>query len=276
MIGEAIGPFAIRSSLGRGGFGEVWLAEHRETGDRVAIKVMTPEVSALPVVVDMVADARAIARVVHHGIARIYDAGVTATKRAYIITELVIGERLDARIAKGRFSSTQVADVIQQMASAMKSVHGANLVHHDLKPANVMFVSGDARERVVVLDFGLSKLVGAAPEHATPAYLAPEQFGGARPDWRADIYALGCLAFTMATGQAPFAGASFEKVRGKVLKDPPPTVRSIAPDAGGVLDKLVARMLEKAPEERPQATRDISKLFDMIVGIEAPLAETVE
>lgn len=86
MIGEAIGPFAIRSSLGRGGFGEVWLAEHRETGDRVAIKVMTPEVSALPVVVDMVADARAIARVVHHGIARIYDAGVTATKRAYIIT----------------------------------------------------------------------------------------------------------------------------------------------------------------------------------------------
>jgi serine/threonine protein kinase len=129
----------------------------------------------------------------------------------------------------------------------------------------------------VVLDFGMAPLVAAGLERAAAAFVAPELWtrGEVPADGGADIYSLGCLAFQMAVGRPPFQAPSHAKMRERHLHDPAPTIRSQMPDIGSVLDKLVARMLEKRAEDRPRSMRDVAKLFDLLVGQEAPLGETV-
>lgn len=280
MIGETIGRFELRSRLGAGPFGEVWLAGHRETQDAVAIKRLHPDISALPAVPAFIATSRAVARLSTPAIAKVLDAGIAPDGRAYTITELVLGQSLGQRIAQGRCSQTQIADLLGQLARALAAAQGVGVVHHDLKPSNVMLVPDTdhpSGERAVLLDFGLAPLVAAVLDRAAAAYLAPEQWtrGEVPADGGADIYALGCLAFEMATGRPPFRAPTHAKLRERHLHDLAPTMRSQVPDAGAVLDKLVARMLEKRPEDRPRSLRDLAKLLDLLVGQEAPLGETV-
>ena len=280
MIGETIGRFELRSRLGEGPFGEVWLAGHRETQAAVAIKLLHPHVSALPGIPVFVEAARAIGRIANAWVAKVFDAGVRADGRAYVVSELVLGQTLGQRIAQGRFSQTQVADVVSQIARALIAAQGVGVLHHDLKPSNVILVPDTERasgERAVVLDFGLAALVAAGIERAAALYVAPEQWsGGEVPvDAPADIYALGCLAFEMAVGRPPFRASTHAKLRERHLHDPAPSIRSHMPDIGVVLDKLVARMLEKNPTDRPRSMKDIAKLFDLLVGQDAPLGETV-
>lgn len=282
MIGETIGRFELRSRLGAGPFGEVWLAGHRETQAAVAIKLLHPDISSLPSIPRFVEASRAIGRIANAAIAKIFDAGVRPDGRAYAVTELVLGQTLGQRIAQGRFSQTQVADVVAQVARALLAAQGVGVVHHDLKPSNVILVPDEDRpsgERVTVLDFGLASLVASDLSRAAPSYVAPEQWsagdGSAPPDASADIYALGCLAFEMATGRPPFKASTHAKLRERHLHDPAPSIRSHMPDIGAVLDKLVARMLDKNPAERPRSMKDIAKLFDLLVGQDAPLGETV-
>ncbi len=280
MIGETIGRFELRSRLGEGPFGEVWLAGHRETQDAVAIKLLHPGVSALPAIPAFVASARAIGRLSNASVAKVYDAGIAGDGRAYVVSELVLGQSLGQRMAGGRLSQTQVADVVAQVARALAAAQGAGVVHHDLKPSNVLLVPDAARptgERAVVLDFGLAPLVASGIERAAPAFVAPELWsrGEVAADGAADIYALGCLAFLLAVGRPPFQAPSHARMREKHLHDPAPTIRSQMPDIGAVMDKLVARMLEKRPSDRPQSMKDLARLFDLLVGQDAPLGETV-
>lgn len=279
MIGETIGRFELRSRLGEGAFGEVWLAGHRETQAAAAIKLLNPGVSALPAISAFIQDSRAVGRIANQWVAQVLDAGVREDGRAYVISEFVIGQTLGQRIAQGRFSQTQVADVTAQIARALIAAQGVGVVHHNLKPSNVVLVPDPDRasgERVVVLDFGFAALVAAGIERAAAAYVAPEQWRReGKLDAQVDAYALGCLAFEMAVGRPPFKGPTHEKLRERHLHDPAPTVRSQMPDMGAVMDKLVARMLEKQPADRPRSMKDIAKLFDLLVGQDAPLGETV-
>src|SRR5436190_13396006 len=119
MIGETVGKFVIRSKIGSGGLGEVWLAEHAETHHQVAVKLMSPQASALPGIQPYFDEARMLVRIAGAGIAKVYDAGTRPDGRAYVITELVTGESLAKRIAKARMSATQVADLVQQVARAV-------------------------------------------------------------------------------------------------------------------------------------------------------------
>lgn len=280
MIGETIGMFELRSRLGEGPFGEVWLAGHRQTQGAVAIKLLYPHVSAMSAVPELVRAARAVARVSHPSVAKVYDAGVAQDGRAYIVTELVLGQSLGQRVASGRFSQTQVAETVAHVARALAAAQGVGVLHHNLKPANVLFVpDGDhpGNERVVVTDFGFAPLVAGGLARAAPAYVAPElwTYGEIPADGAADAYALGCLAFLMAAGRPPFTAASPETTRERHLHDPAPAIRSLVPDAGVVLDKLVARMLQKRPVDRLVAMKDIVKLFDLLVGQASPVGETV-
>jgi eukaryotic-like serine/threonine-protein kinase len=280
MIGETIGRFELRSRLGAGGFGEVWLAGHRETGDAVAIKLLDPRLAGLREIERFVEDSRAVGRIANANTAKVFDAGIRADGRPYVVSELVLGETLAQRIARGRASQTQVADVIQQIARSLIAAQGVGVVHHALKPSNVMLVPDPERasgERAVVLDHGLAALVANNIERTAGEYLAPEQWmaGERAVDGSADAYALGCIAFEMATARPPFKAASHAKLREKHLRDAAPSIRSLMPDVGVVLDKLVARMLEKQPADRPRSMKDIAKLFDLLVGMEAPLGETV-
>src|SRR6185436_6108319 len=177
MIGETIGRFELKSRLGEGPFGEVWLGGHRETHNAVAIKLLRRDVSAHPMIPALVTATRSIARVSNPSVAKVYDVGVDRDRRMYIVSRLLTGPSLGQRCAPSRFSQTQVADVVAQIARALAAAKSVGVLHHDLKPSNVLLVPDEDRptgERVVVLDFGLAALIPANLERAASAYVAPE------------------------------------------------------------------------------------------------------
>jgi len=278
MLGAAIGKFKIHARLGSGNFGESWAAAHEETGGQVTIKLFRPEISG-NVFLQAVDEARAVSGLAHAGIARIYDANHLPNGQAYMIRDFIDGDTLMQRIAYSRHSTTQLADIIEQSANALVAAASRGVIHNNVKPSNVFIVKDPDRssgERVVLADFAHGKLVSAFPQLGHAGYLAPEQGQGSKPDWRIDAYALGCIAFELGCQRPVFLGDSWDKVRGKHVKDAPPNLRSFVPDASASLDRLIARMLEKNPAERPKKMQDIAKLFQLMVGYEAPLGETVK
>ncbi len=279
MLGAAIGKFRIQARLGGGGFGETWAAQHEETGGRVAIKLFRQEISANPVFLQAVEEARLISSMSNAGIARIYDANHLQNGQAYMIRDYVEGDTLQQRIAFGRHSATQLADIIEQSANALVAAAGRSVFHNNVKPSNLFVVKDPDRasgERIVIADFAHGKLVSALPQCGHAGYLAPEQGQGSKGDWRIDAYALGCIAFELGCQRPVFTGDSWDKLRSKHVKDAAPNLRSFVPDASASLDRLIARMLEKNPVERPKKMQDIAKLFQLMVGYEAPLGETVK
>jgi eukaryotic-like serine/threonine-protein kinase len=278
MIGTVVGAFEIKAKLGEGPLGESYRAAHKQSGSDVVVKLVRRELSVLPAANGVIAEADAIARIAFSNIAKVYEGG-RHDGRVYVVSEhLAGGETLAARMAKGRMSSTQLAGICHQLANALITAQRSNIAHLDLKPQNVFLLPDPERpskERVIVTDFGFGKLVLASPETCGPAaYLAPEAWRG-QGDASADIYALGCLSFEMACGRTPFSGDAAAQ-RTKHLTEDPASVRSMAPDMAIALDKLIARMLEKVPAERPRSLREIAKLFDMFAGRSAPLDETAQ
>lgn len=280
MLGATFGRFRIQSRLGSGGFGEVWLAYHEEPPhNRVAIKVFHPQVSQHPAMLEAFDEARTLSRVAAQGIAKIYDANSLANGQSYMIQDYIEGDSLMHRIAYGRHSATQLADIIEQTATALSTAASVGVQHNDLKPSNIFIVKDPHRasgERVVVVDFAHGRLMAGMPDRGSAGYMAPEQVAGVKPDWRIDAYSLGCIAFELGCQRSVFIADSWDKLRAKHVKEKPPNLRSLVPDAGAALDRLVARMLEKNPAERPKSMKDIAKLFQLMVGYEAPLGETVK
>src|SRR5580692_10902443 len=239
MLGETIGNFRVVRQLGRGGMGEVWLAEHRDLKTRVAIKVMQSQISAdIQHVQRFFNEAIAVSKIKHAGIVKIFDSGFLSRGEAYLVMELLEGETLTHRIQRsGRLLIGQLADVGRQIASVLEATHAESITHRDLKPDNVFLVR-DAElasgERVKLLDFGIAKLgdsasavtgTGAATL-GTPAYMAPEQWRSTRSvDARADVYSLGCVIYEMAVGRPPFAAASIAEACELHLHAPAPSAR---------------------------------------------------
>jgi len=261
VLDRTIGRFAIRAHVGSGSFGEVWRGEHVDGGNSVAIKIIHAALAQLDAIHAMFDEARTLSRIAALGIAKIYDADLFCGQ-PFVISELVVGDTLADRIQRGRFSSTQVVATIHPLARALSTAHGVGVMHHDLKPTNVMIA-----DRVVIVDFGMSKLVAAVPDRGTAAYMAPEQLDGAAADGTADVYALGCLAYEMACQRPPFSPNQ--------PRYPAPSVRALMPDCGPVLDRLIANMLEARPQDR-LSMREVTKRFGMLASTEAPLDETLD
>lgn len=284
VIGEVFGNFRIVSRLGRGGMGEVYLAEQQSIGTRVAVKLLHPEISAdAEHVQRFFNEARAVSRIQHAGIVKIFDVGSHPSGHAYLVMEYLEGESLAARIRRSvRMSPAHIADLGRQIASVLDATHSAGITHRDLKPDNIFIVPDRelaSRQRAKVLDFGIAKLTGtlahASPRTmgtmGTPAYMAPEQWGDAsRVDWRADIYSLGCLVFEMACGRPPFVVTTLAEACGKHLTEIPPAASSLVPELPAELDELIACMLEKRPEDRPQSMDVVVKRFEVIAAIVGP------
>ena len=277
MLGEIVGNFRIVAKLGRGGMGEVWLAEQLNIGTRVAIKVLLEPVSAdSDEVQRFFNEARAVGRIQHAGIAKIFDVGMHAPSgRAYLVMELLEGETIGRRIARlGPLGFAELADLGRQVASVLGAVHGAGITHRDLKPDNIFIVPDrelPRGERAKVLDFGIAKLggtlAGVSPRTTgmlgTPAYMAPEQWGDASVvDPRADIYSLGCVLFEMAAGRPPFVVSTVAEACAKHLYDIPPHIRSLVPGVAAELDRLIAAMLEKLPDRRPRSMDEVARALD--------------
>ncbi len=291
LIGEVIGNFRIVSRLGRGGMGEVFLAEHQKIGTKVAIKLLLPELSADKAHVDrFFNEALAVSRIKHAGIVKIFDVGFhDKAGSAYLIMEYLEGESLASRITRaGRLPLGQICDVGRQIASILEATHAEGVTHRDLKPDNVFLVRDSelaSRERVKILDFGIAKLTGtlagSSPKTmgtmGTPGYMAPEQWGdSAKVDWRADVYSLGCLAFEMACGRPPFIAATFAEAFTKHLTEPPPRARTLVPDLPQPLESLLEHLLAKKPEDRPASMAEIGERFvDAGKGQPGPLDKTM-
>ena len=271
--GQQIGGYTVLHLLGRGGMGEVYLAQHRRMARRAAIKVLVPELSQNAVVLErFFNEARAASLIRHPGIVEILDCDLHLGQ-AYIVMEFLEGESFGGYLFRTGPLDGDLPlfyGVSAAVASAVGAAHAMNIVHRDLKPDNIfLHLPGPATPGAVVkiLDFGIAKLAqqdgvpsqtGTGVLLGTPAYMSPEQCRGAgRVDNRSDIYSLGCILYEALSGGPPFVREGFgELIVAHVSEAPPPLaerVSGVAPE----LDGLIQRMLAKAPEQRPQTMEDV-------------------
>lgn len=262
LVGQVLaGRYHVKSRLGEGGMGRVYLAEHVRMGRPCAIKVMHPSLSQDADAVSRFGrEAANASRIIHPNVAAIYDFGETSDGLIFLAMEYAEGEPLSRLLKReGPLSSARAAELARQVASALNAAHDLAIVHRDLKPDNIMVSRGrDGREVVKVIDFGIAKTVHGSTQHltrtgfvvGTPAYMSPEQIAGHAIDGRSDIYSLGCILYEMLAGQAAFAGPSGEVSITRRLTEPPPRVRASNPTVPRALDAIIARAMALAPEDR--------------------------
>jgi eukaryotic-like serine/threonine-protein kinase len=263
--GGRIGKYEIKDKLGQGTFGLVFVAHDVDLDRDVAVKVLNPSHQTNGDILHrFLQEARASARIAHPGIVTVLDCGRVGThigETAYIVLELLQGESLTQRLTRsGRLAPASAVEITRQIASALDAAHRADVLHRDLKPDNVYLVPDPAvpsGERVKVLDFGLAKL--GASRHTTmntifgtPRYMSPEQCrSAANIDQRSDIYSLGCILFELVTGRTPFDGDLRQLIEAH-QRTLAPRARSFCPEIPQALDEVIAAMLAKDPNQRPQ------------------------
>jgi serine/threonine-protein kinase len=280
-----MGSYHLGELLGRGGMGEVYKASHRMLARPAAIKLIRPEMLGGS---DPAVAARAIARFRREAEAaahlrsphtvNLYDFGVTADQTLYLVMEFLDGMDLESLVRRhGPLPAERVIHVLRQVCESLEEAHARGLVHRDIKPANIHLGRVGCRQDFVkVLDFGLVKTASLGAETSatiegvlmgTPAYLAPEMALGEQVDGRADLYALGCVAYYLLTGQQVFTGDTVLTVIAQHLQAAPvpPSDRAQCP-IPAALEQLVLACLAKKPEDRPQTARQLAQSLDAIDG----------
>ena len=277
-----LGSYSLVERLGQGGMGEVWRAQHRLLARPAAIKLIrgSGEGSAgasAEAVQRFEQEAQVTARLTSPHTVHLFDFGVAGDGRFYYVMELLDGLDLETLVQKhGPLPAERVIYLLRQVCHSLAEAGSYGLVHRDIKPANLFVCRyGGEHDFVKVLDFGIAKeadhlmktgVIGLTREHGlrgTPAYIAPEQaLGGSGVDSRADIYAVGCVAYFLLTGELVFSGDTPMAVVVHHAHTPPtpPSERSELP-IPPALDRLVMMCLAKNPAERPQSARDLSQLF---------------
>ncbi len=286
MLTTKLGSYEITRELGQGGMGKVYLARHTLLGKQAAVKVLLPKLSGNAEVVErFFNEARAATMIEHRGIIDVYDFGYCDDGSAYIVMEFLDGETLTQRIeSRGTLPQSVIVTLAGQVAGALAAAHAAGIIHRDLKPDNVFLIADPevvGGERVKVLDFGIAKLaVGdddPSPDGSTfvrtqtgavmgsPLYMAPEQCKGAGDvDARADIYALGCVMYHMATGRPPFLGDGLGDIIAKHIYEPPAPARTHNPEVSRALEALIARTLQKQPDRRYASMAELRSALDSL------------
>ena len=271
IVGKQIGHYQVLNRIGRGGMGEVFLAQDTSLGRKVALKLLRRDFTRNEERLRRFRqEAQAASALNHPNILTIHEIGHEDTLH-FMATEYVEGETLRQHISRARMTLGQVLDVAAQVASALAAAHHAGIVHRDIKPENIM-VRTDGY--VKVLDFGLAKLAEpkaidtVAPTlpkvetqpgvvMGTFSYMSPEQARGLAVDARTDIWSLGVMIYEMATGRQPFEGETASDVMSLILqKEPPPIVHSW-PEVPGELERIVRKALRKDKEERYQTIKDM-------------------
>ncbi|HEY4121691.1 MAG TPA: protein kinase, partial [Byssovorax sp.] len=267
--GDVVGErFELVARAGAGGMGEVFRARDRVTDEPAALKVLH---HGVPDGGRFAQEARLLAELQHPGVVRHVASGDTGGAR-WLAMEWLVGETLEARLAREGLSTADAIDLAQRTSAALGAAHARGVVHRDVKPSNLFLCDGQP-SRVKLLDFGIARDRAGVVSQATrtgvtlgtPGYMSPEQARGDRDvDARADVFSLGCVLFECLTGAPAFAGAHVMAILAKVLLEDPPRLDEILPDAPAALVELVARTLSKRALERPrdgaELARELSQL----------------
>ncbi len=261
LPGQRLGEFVIEGPLGRGGMGEVFTAVHPKIGKRAAVKVLKKELSNPFNVERFIDEARVVNAIGHPNIVDIFAFGDMPDGRCYFIMELLVGQTLRERIASGPMPVDEVCTILKPLIRALDAAHAKGITHRDLKPDNIFLVEVSGEKPIVkLLDFGIAKL--ANNDHrveqtksgvmvGTPQYIAPEQAKGHAVDARADVYALGGIAFEMLTGRPPFVADNAMEMVAKHLMEQPVNPSTVVAGIPADLDVMVVAMLAKEPAQRP-------------------------
>lgn len=261
---RTLGRYVDLRLLGQGGMGAVYRARDPSLDREVAVKIMrdpSPEFAQR-----FRREARAVARLSHPNVVQVYDFGEDATGAPYFVMELCAGQSLEQVLTeRGRLPPAMVVDVLLQATRGLRAAHELGLVHRDIKPAN-LFLTTDGV--VKLLDFGIvhmeegNALTKPASLMGTPHYMSPEMLSGLKVDARADLYALGLVAFHLLAGQPPFEAPSAVAVAMKHLQEPLPDLQKRVPETPTALCELVQRLSQKDPAARPQSAAELQGLLE--------------
>ncbi len=270
QAGDVFAGYRVTGIAGRGGMGVVYEAQQLDLQRPVALKLI-----ATPLARDeafrerFVRESRAAAAIDHPNVIPVYSAGED-DGRLYLAMRFVDGEDLRSLVQReGPLGPARAASIIAQIGNALDAAHARGLVHRDIKPANVLL----DRDHAYLTDFGLTKrltgettMTGSGRWVGTLGYIAPEQIRGEGVDARADVYALGCLLFYVLTGVAPYRRDSDEATLYAHLHDVAPDARALVPEVPETLAEVVARALEKDPDDRFPSAGDLGRAALAAVG----------
>ncbi len=256
------GRFRIVAALGRGGMGEVYRAEDLRLRQSVALKfLLGSHASNTEYLEHLLQEVRLARQVAHPNVCRVYDFVDTGSEQ-FVAMEYVDGESLASLVRRvGRPSQATAIALAHQIVRGLAAVHERGVLHRDLKPDNVMV---DGRGHARLMDFGVASLSRDTSRRAsmfkgTPAYVAPEQFLGAPPSSRTDVYALGVLLYELVTGRLPFVARTLDELIRRMADEEPPRPSAIVTDVDPVLDALILRCLDKDPAARPPSARAVAE-----------------
>jgi len=259
LLGTTVGSFRLVRRIGHGGMGSVYLGEQTLIGSKVAVKVLHEHLASdASLVQRFYAEARAVNLIGHPNIVNIFDMNVVPPRRYYLIMEYLEGEPLSAA-PPGPMAPEQALPILIQVCQALQAAHARGVVHRDLKPENIFLCRRDGPPFVKILDFGIAKLFGGETQegqtHAgwivgTPEYMAPEQGSGEALDGRADLYALGIIAYRLATGRLPFTAGGVTGILIAHRDTPPTPPRELNPRVSQAWNDAILGALAKRREGR--------------------------
>jgi serine/threonine protein kinase len=281
VIGKTLGHYRVTASIGRGGMGEVYLAEDTKLGREVALKTLPADLAEDSDRRErFLNEARALAALNHPNIVTIFSLD-EVDGHHFLCMELIRGKSLHEDIPEDGYEPARWFEIALPLAEALQAAHELGVVHRDLKPSNLMFHQDG---RIKVLDFGLATFVApgalqgsgdetvavAGPLTAegtilgTVPYMSPEQIEGKSADARSDLFSLGIILYEMATGERPFHGDSMAALMSSILRDVPAPVTHLAPAYPADVARILGRCLEKDPHRRFQTVRDVFNELDTL------------
>ena len=280
VSGDVIdGSYTLLDHLGQGGMGSVFSCRHIALGKDYAIKLMHGDSMSAEQWDRFQAEAKALAQLNHPAIVGVHNMGVDSGQFPYLVMDLLSGESLDKMVAQtGTLPQDQALDYYIEVADALSSAHTKGIIHRDVKPANIMVLRNSQGRitSVKLVDFGIARLskqgygnqsqTATGRVFGTPFYMSPEQCQGHHVDERSDIYSLGCSLFETLTGKPPFQGEnSFQTFMMHQTKMPP-RLNQVKPKGNfsDALERAIAKMLAKAPEDRYQKMSQVSHDLERI------------